>query len=139
MKQILTAIGVLAALATTATAQSTFDPDCVLYYDFETMGSDPNKVANIANPGTMDLAGGGNWAEASYPVEATPAAKIRQMRLANTSEDSAKALRTTWSSGDQNVYRYFLPSENWFSTTNFTVEFFYKMDGNIATFTPLFR
>ena len=139
MKQIIAAIGVVAALATTATAQSTFDPDCVLYYDFETMGSDPNKVANIANPGTMDLAGGGNWAEASYPVEATPAAKIRQMRLANTSEDSAKALRSTWSSGDQNAYRYFLPGENWFSTTNFTVEFFYKMDGNIAAFTPLFR
>jgi len=125
--------------ATTVAAQSAFDPDCVLYYDFETMGSDPNKVANIVNPGTMDLAGGGNWAAASYPVEATPAAKIRQMRLANTSEDSAKALRTTWSSGDQNAYRCFLPSENWFSTTNFTVEFFYKMDGNIAAFTPLFR
>lgn len=139
MKQILATIGVVAALATTATAQSTLDPDCVLYYDFETMGSDPNKVANIANPGTMDLEGGGNWAEASCPVEATPAAKIRQMRLANTSEDSAKALRTTWSSGDQIAYRYFQPTENWFSTTNFTVEFFYKMDGNISTWTPLFR
>ncbi len=139
MKQILVAIGVVAALASTATAQSTFDPDCVLYYDFETMGSDPNKVANIANPGTMDLAGGGNWENASYPVEATPAATLRQARLAATSEDSAKALRTTWSSVDTVVYRYFQPTENWFSTTNFTVEFFYKMDGDISTYTPLFR
>ena len=136
-KRLIAAAVVAAAFA--AMADTTLDPDVVLYYDFETMGSDPNKVANIASPGTMDLAGGENWENASYPVEATPAAKIRQMRLANTSEDSAKALRTTWSSGDQIAYRYFQPTENWFSTTNFTVEFFYKMDGNISTWTPLFR
>ena len=137
MKQILATIGVVAALATTATAQSTLDPDCVLYYDFETLDGS-GKVVNLANPGTMDLEGGENWENASYPVEATPAATLRQARAA-TSEDSAKALRTTWSSGDQKAYRYFRPTENWFSTTNFTVEFFYKMYGDISTYTPLFR
>ena len=130
----------LAALVASATANAAvLDEDVVLYYDFETIGADPNKVANIANPGTMDLEGYGNWENASYPVEATPAATLRQARLAATSEDSAKALRTTWSSGNTVACRYFQPTENWFSTTNFTVEFFYKMDGSIPTWTPLFR
>ena len=132
-------VAAVVAAAFAAMADATLDPDVVLYYDFETMASDQIAVANIASPGTMDLAGGGNWENASYPVEATPAATLRQARLAATSEDSAKALRTTWSSGDQIAYRYFQPTENWFSTTNFTVEFFYKMDGVISAYTPLFR
>ena len=132
---------VLAVFAVSAIAakSAVLDEDVVVYYDFDTMASDPNKPANIANPGVMDLAGGGNWSTGSYPVEASPAEKIRQSRSAATSEGSAKALRTIWSAGAQKAYRYFEPTENWFATTNFTVEFFYRMEGNIASYTPLFR
>ena len=135
MKQILATIGVVAAWATTAMADTTLDPDVVLYYDFETMASGGVKVVNIANPRQMELEGVGN----SSPVEASPATKIRQSLTSVYLEDSAKALGTTWTSDDAKAYRYFLPTENWFAITNFTIEFFYKTAGDVATYTPLFR
>ena len=68
---------VLAVFAVSAIAakSAVLDEDVVVYYDFDTMAFDPNKPANIANPGVMDLAGGGNWSTGSYPVEASPAEK----------------------------------------------------------------
>ena len=141
---------VLATLATaafslTASAAvpgSVLDPDCVIYYDFETANvRSDGAVLNAADQSSFVLGGGGDWRNGSYPVEASPAEKIRQSLAAAECEDSGQALWTTWSSNDSAIrrYRYFQLTENWFSTTNFTVEFFYKMDGDIAAWTPLFR
>ena len=54
MRKMLEAIAV--ATSATLPAVAAFDPDCVLYYDFETM-ADEYQVENVANPGVMQLSG----------------------------------------------------------------------------------
>jgi hypothetical protein len=56
MKKILSAIAV--AASATLPVFAALDPDCVLYYDFETLAEDGYTVENIANPGVMQLSGG---------------------------------------------------------------------------------
>ena len=73
MKKILSAIVLATSVAIPALAA--LDPDCVLYYDFETM-ADEYQVENIANPGVMQL--DGKRLSLANVVEATPSAKIRQ-------------------------------------------------------------
>ena len=136
MKKILSAI-VLAAVAAIG-AFAAVDPACVLYYDFETMAEDGYKVENIANPGVMQL-DGGNTGLATV-VDATPDAKIRQTRAAVPAGDSSKALYYVT---DETIIdsRYCTPPDgtDYFATTNFTIELFYKMDGNVAAWRTLFK
>jgi hypothetical protein len=136
MKKILSAIAVAASVAIPALAA--LDPDCVLYYDFETMAEDGYTVENIANPGVMQLSGGNKGL--ATVVDATPDAKIRQTRMATPAGDSAKALRYL-QEGTEYDSRYCTPPDgtDYFATTNFTIELFYKMDGNVATWHSMFK
>ena len=136
MKKILSAIAV--AASATIPAVAAFDPDCVLYYDFETMAEDGYKVENIANPGVMQL--DGKRLSLANVVEATPDAKIRQTRTATPADDSAKALRYV-QEGEVYDGRYCTPPEgtDYFATTNFTIELFYKMDGDVTKYRSMFK
>ena len=135
MKKLLSAIVFAASVAIPALAA--LDPDCVLYYDFETMAGE-YQVENIANPGVMQLNGKTNGL--ATVVEATPSAKIRQTRAAVPAGDSSKALYYVT---DETIIdsRYCTPPEgtDYFATTNFTIELFYKMDGTVAAWRTLFK
>ena len=135
MKKILSAIAV--AASATIPAVAAFDPDCVLYYDFETM-ADEYQVENIANPCVMQL--DGKRLSLANVVEATPDAKIRQTRTATPADDSAKALRYV-QEGTEYDSRYCTPPDgtDYFATTNFTIELFYKMGGNVSAWRTLFK
>lgn len=136
MKKILSAIAV--AASATLPAFAALDPDCVLYYDFETLAEDGYTVENIANPGVMQLEGG-NTGLATV-TNATPSTKIRQTRAAVPAGDSSKALYYVT---DETIIdsRYCTPPDgtDYFATTNFTIELFYKMDGNVAAWRTLFK
>ena len=136
MKKILSAIAV--AASATLPVFAALDPDCVLYYDFETLAEDGYTVENIANPGVMQLSGGNKGL--ATVVDATPDAKIRQTRTATPAGDSAKALRYL-QEGTEYDSRYCTPPDgtDYFATTNFTIELFYKMDGNVATWHSMFK
>lgn len=136
MKKILSAIAV--AASATLPAFAALDPDCVLYYDFETMAEDGYKVENIANPGVMQL--DGKRLSLANVVEATPSAKIRQTRAATPADDSAKALRYV-QEGEVYDGRYCTPPDgtDYFATTNFTIELFYKIDGSVAAWHSMFK
>ena len=136
MRKMLAAIAV--ATSATLPAVAAFDADCVLYYDFETMAEDGYKVENIANPGVMQLSGGNKGL--ATVVDATPDAKIRQTRTATPAGDSAKALRYL-QEGTEYDSRYCTPPDgtDYFATTNFTIELFYKMDGNVAKWHSMFK
>ena len=147
MKQILVAIGAVAAWATTAMADTTLDPDVVLYYDFETMNGE--KVVNVANPSVMNGSFGTNsgYGGTLTPevVEATPASSIRQSMTDFEYETSEKALRnyrdsdTSRDHPNWDGYLVCSPTDTeWFSKTNFTVELFFKTDDGTQTHTPLF-
>ena len=136
MKKILSAIAV--AASATLPAFAALDPDCVLYYDFETLAEDGYKVENIANPGVMQLSGGNKGL--ATVTNATPSAKIRQTRTAVPAGDSSKALYYVT---DETIIdsRYCTPPDgtDYFATTNFTIELFYKMDGNVGAWRTLFK
>ena len=136
MKKILSAIAV--AASATLPVFAALDPDCVLYYDFETLAEDGYKVENIANPGVMQLSGGNKGL--ATVVDATPDAKIRQTRTATPAGDSAKALRYIYDE-EKTDSRYCTPLDgtDYFATTNFTIELFYKMDGNVSAWRTLFK
>lgn len=136
MKKILSAI-VLAAVAAIG-AFAAVDPACVLYYDFETMAEDGYKVENIANPGVMQL--DGKRLSLANVVEATPSAKIRQTRAATPADDSSHTLRYV-QEGEVYDGRYCTPPDgtDYFATTNFTIELFYKMNGSVTAWRTLFK
>ncbi|MBQ3748432.1 MAG: hypothetical protein II863_13595, partial [Kiritimatiellae bacterium] len=127
-----------AAFAMAAEANTVIDEDVVLYYDFETMAEDGYKVENFANPGVMQL-DGGNTGLATV-TNATPSAKIRQTRAAVPAGDSSKALYYVT---DETIIdsRYCTPPDgtDYFATTNFTIELFYKMDGDVGAWRTLFK
>ena len=136
MKKILSAIAV--AASATLPALAALDPDCVLYYDFETMAEDGYKVENIANPGVMQL--DGKRLSLANVVEATPSAKIRQTRAATPADDSSHTLRYV-QEGEVYDGRYCTPPDgtDYFATTNFTIELFYKIDGSVAAWHSMFK
>ena len=136
MKKILSAIAV--ATSAVLTALAALDPDCVLYYDFETLAEDGYKVENIANPGVMQL--DGKRLSLANVVEATPFAKIRQTRAAVPADDSSHTLRYV-QEGEVYDGRYCTPPEgtDYFATTNFTIELFYKIDGSVAAWHSMFK
>lgn len=137
MNKAFASITIAAAMGAAATSFAAFDPDCVLYYDFETMADD-YQVENVANPGTMQL--DGKRLSLANVVEATPDAKIRQTRTATPADDSAKALRYV-QEGEVYDGRYCTPPDgtDYFATTNFTIELFYKMDGSVAAWHSMFK
>ena len=136
MKKILSAIVLATSVAIPALAA--LDPDCVLYYDFETMAEDGYKVENIANPGVMQL--DGKRLSLANVVEATPSAKIRQTRAATPADDSSHTLRYV-QEGEVYDGRYCTPPDgtDYFATTNFTIELFYKIDGSVAAWHSMFK
>ena len=136
MKKILSAIAVAASV--TLPAFAALDPDCVLYYDFETLAEDGYKVENIANPGVMQL--DGKRLSLANVVEATPSAKIRQTRAATPADDSSHTLRYV-QEGEVYDGRYCTPPDgtDYFATTNFTIELFYKIDGSVAAWHSMFK
>jgi len=130
----------VAILPVSADSVQSFDPDCVLYYDFETISD--GKVVNLANPGTMDGTIVTKDDLAPELVEDSPAKRIRQSMTAATYETSAKALTNRITSADsrQKGYIECMPTDvNWFAKTNFTVEAFFKTDNMTQIFTPIFR
>ena len=135
MKKILSAIVLATSVAIPALAA--LDPDCVLYYDFETM-ADEYQVENIANPGVMQL--DGKRLSLANVVEATPSAKIRQTRAATPADDSSHTLRYV-QKGEVYDGRYCTPPDgtDYFATTNFTIELFYKIDGSVAEWHSMFK
>jgi hypothetical protein len=136
MKKILSAIAVAASAILPVFAA--LDPDCILYYDFETMAEDGYKVENIANPGVMQL--DGKRLSLANVVEATPSAKIRQTRAATPAYDSSHTLRYV-QEGEVYDGRYCTPPDgtDYFATTNFTIELFYKIDGSVAAWHSMFK
>ena len=136
MKKILSAIVLATSVAIPALAA--LDPDCVLYYDFETLAEDGYTVENIANPGVMQLEGL-NRGFATV-VEDTPSAKIRQTRTTVPAGDSSHALKNVLDDTIKDA-RYCEPPEgtDYFATTNFTIELFYKMDGNVTKYRSMFK
>ena len=136
MKKILSAIAVAASV--TLPAFAALDPDCVLYYDFETLAEDGYTVENIANPGVMQLSGGNRGL--ATVVDATPDAKIRQTRTATPAGDSSKALYYIYDE-EKTDSRYCTPPDgtDYFATTNFTIELFYKMNGDVGPWRTLFK
>lgn len=138
MMKMLATTFAAAAFAMAAEANTVIDEDVVLYYDFETMAEDGYKVENFANPGVMQL-DGGNTGLATV-TNATPSAKIRQTRAAVPAGDSSKALYYVT---DETIIdsRYCTPPDgtDYFATTNFTIELFYKMDGDVGAWRTLFK
>ena len=137
---VLVAVAAGAIFPVLADTVTSFDPDCVLYYDFETISD--GKVVNLANPGTMDGTIVTKGSLAPDLVDDTPSARIRQSLTAATYETSAKALQNyiTSASSRQNGYIECVPTDvNWFAKTNFTVEAFFKTDNMTQIFTPIFR
>lgn len=135
MRKMLAAIAV--ATSATLPAVAAFDADCVLYYDFETM-ADEYQVENVANPGVMQLNGKTNGL--ATVVETTPSAKIRQTRATVPACDSSHALRYV-QEGASYDSRYCMPPDgtDYFATTNFTIELFYKMNGSVTAWRTLFK
>ncbi len=142
MKKPVHAIMAAAVVAaTTVAAQSAFDPDCVLYYDFETLDEN-GKVVNLANPGTMDGTVVTKNDLAPQLVEDSPAARLRQSEASGVYEASEKSLENyiTSASSRQNGYVECMPLDvEWFSTTNFTIECYFKTENTTQIYTPLFR
>jgi hypothetical protein len=137
MNKAFASITLATAMGAAATSFAAFDPDCVLYYDFETM-ADNYQVENVANPGTMRL--DGKRLSLANVVEATPSAKIRQTRAATPADDSSHTLRYV-QEGEVYDGRYCTPPDgtDYFATTNFTIELFYKIDGSVAAWHSMFK
>ncbi len=130
-----------AAFAAATMASAAFDPDCVLYYDFETLDGN-GKLVNLANPGTMDGTIVAKNDLAPQLVEDSPAARLRQSEASGGYEASEKSLENyiTSASSRRNGYVECTPTDvNWFSTTNFTIECYFKTENTTQTYTPLFR
>ena len=138
MMKMLATTFAAAAFAMAAEANTVIDKDVVLYYDFETMAEDGYKVENIANPGVMQL--DGKRLSLANVVEATPSAKIRQTRAATPADDSSHTLRYV-QEGEVYDGRYCTPPDgtDYFATTNFTIELFYKIDGSVAAWHSMFK
>lgn len=133
--------GALAFAACAAKAETVYDPDCVLYYDFETLDGS-GKIVNLANPGTMDGTIVSKNDLAPQLVEDSPAARLRQSEASGVYEASEKSLENyiTSASSRQNGYVECTPTDvNWFSTTNFTIECYFKTENTTQTYAPLFR
>ena len=133
--------GALAFAACAAKAETVYDPDCVLYYDFETLDGS-GKIVNLANPGTMDGTIVAKNDLAPQLVEDSPAARLRQSEASGVYEASEKSLGNyiTSASSRNNGYVECMPTDvNWFSTTNFTIECFFKTENMTQIYTPLFR
>jgi len=130
-------------------ARANFDPDCVLYYDFEDFSEDWSwfaaalgEVVNKADPGIM---GGTIITKNSLApefVEDSPVERLRQSMTSVKYETSEKSLENyiTSDSSRSNGYVECMPLDvDWFSKTNFTVECFFKTENMTQNYTPLFR
>ena len=130
------------------TAQTNFDPDCVLYYDFEDFTEDwswfaagVGDVVNKANPGVMS---GTFVTRNNYTPEIvaeSPAERLRQSMLDTTYENSEKALRNRIGDNQrQTGYVMCTPLEDdWLSKTNFTIETYFKTSNQAQPYVALFQ
>jgi hypothetical protein len=135
---------VTAAMAPEIHNDPAADPDCVLYYDFETTNS-LGRVVNKANPGTMDgvfvAAEVGELGVLPKLDSATPAARILQSSTDENGAASAYSLYNNYSSSRATGKYLYCDLASGLSLVNadFTVEMFYKTDGSVEYWTPLFR
>ena len=129
-------------------AQTNFDPDCVLYYDFEDFTEDwswfaagVGDVVNKANPGVMS---GTFVTRNDYSPEIvaeSPAERLRQSMLAATYENSSKALQNRIGDNQrQTGYLMCTPlDDDWLSKTNFTIETYFKTSNQAQPYVALFQ
>ena len=127
-------------------------PQCVLYYDFETthdwswLAASVGTVANMASPTFMN----GSLAVQTFTEkgtlpridgEAAPASRIRQSMADFDWADNASSLYNNYEStrNSENYLYSDLSSGLSLAETNFTIEAFYKTDGAVEYWTPLFR
>ena len=128
------------------------DDECVLYYDFETshdwswLAASVGTVANMASPALMDgsLVTKNFTEKGTLPKidgEASPASRIRQSLGDFDWADNASSLYNNYEStrNSENYLYSDLSSGLSLAETNFTIEAFYKTDGAVEYWTPLFR
>ena len=129
---------------TAAMSHSLWD-DVVLYYDFETTNAQ-GRVVNLANPGVMD----GRFAsrevgDRGVLPKLDSEVVSNAMRLSGSDDNPAANTQSLYnnygsSRNTNQTYLYCdLASGLSLSNTNFTVEMFYKTDGSVEYWTPIFR
>ena len=120
-----------------------YDPDVVIYYNFEDEIWFGNcDVQNVQSPLTMD----GTFTTKDYEGVGTfpcitndsPYAKMRLSRGAISKFTSERCLENGYTNDVRMVNNYLSVQllDDWFSKTNFTVECFYKSKGLIGQYTP---
>lgn len=120
-----------------------YDPDVVIYYNFEDEIWFGNcDVQNVQSPLTMD----GTFTTKDYEGVGTfpcitndsPYAKMRPSRGTFSKLTSEKCLENAYTNDVRavNCYLHTPLQDDWFSKTNFTVECFYKSKGTIEQYTP---
>ena len=129
-------------------ARADFDPDCVLYYDFEDFTEDWSwfaaglgDVVNKADPGVMS---GTFVTRNDYSPEIvaeSPAERFRQSMLDTTYENSEKALRNRIGDNQrQTGYLMCTPlDDDWLAKTNFTIETYFKTSNQAQPYVALFQ
>ena len=128
------------------------DSQCVLYYDFETsrdwswLAASVGAVANMAHPGIMD----GAFATKAFDTigtlpkvdsEAAPASRVREsMEKLDWADNTSSLYNNYESARNSSNYLYSdLDSSVSLAEADFTIEAFYKTDGEVQYWTPLFR
>jgi len=120
-----------------------YDPDVVIYYNFEDeIWFGKSDVQNVQSPLTMD----GTFTTKDYEGVGTfpcitndsPYAKMRPSRGAISKFTSERCLENGYTNNVRMVNNYLSVKllDDWFSKTNFTVECFYKSKGTIEQYTP---
>lgn len=128
---------------TAAMSHSLWD-DVVLYYDFETTNAQ-GRVVNIANPGVMDGVFNSNTVgDKGVLPRLDTATPSNAMQLSQADENPSPNTQSLYNNyGSTRVsdkYLYCdLASGLSLSNTNFTIEMFYKTDGSVENWTPIFR
>jgi len=120
-----------------------YDPDVVIYYNFEDEVWFGNyDVQNVADPMAMNGVFATNDFESvgTFPciTNDSPYAKMRPSRAALSSFTSERCLENGYTNDVRAVNNYLHAAllDDWFSKTNFTVECFYKSKGTIEQYTP---
>ena len=121
-----------------------YDPDVVLHYTFdEAMWFGSGAVQNVVDPTLMNGALSTNMVEGvgAVPcvVNDSPFAEMCLSKGTDSFWASSNSLMNAYASADARMtdaYLYANPTEDWFSERDFTIECFYKSNGDIEQYTP---
>ncbi len=120
-----------------------YDPDVVIYYNFEDEVWFGNyDVQNVVDPLAMNGVFATNAFEGvgTFPciTNDSPYAKMRPSRGAISKFTSERCLENGYTNDVRavNCYLHTPLQDDWFSKTNFTIECFYKSKGTIEQYTP---